>query len=42
MEMQIALPALFARMPDLALAAPPQFTDSYHFHKLDKLMVAPA
>ncbi|MEP3677002.1 cytochrome P450 [Sulfitobacter sp.] len=39
MEMQIALPALFDALPDLRLAATPQFADSYHFHKLDKLSV---
>jgi unspecific monooxygenase len=39
MEMQIALPALFARLPKLALTAKPIFADSYHFHKLDHLIV---
>ncbi|KEJ90270.1 cytochrome P450 [Sulfitobacter donghicola] len=40
MEMQIALPAFFARFPTLALAEEPVFSDSYHFHKLDRLMVS--
>jgi cytochrome P450 len=39
MEMQIALPALFDHFPRLTLAEAPQFADSYHFHKLDRLMV---
>jgi unspecific monooxygenase len=39
MEMQMALPALFDTFPQLSLAEPPQFADSYHFHKLDRLMV---
>ncbi|RKE94052.1 cytochrome P450 [Sulfitobacter guttiformis] len=39
MEMQIALPALFKHFPKLALGDSPSFSDSYHFHKLDKLLV---
>jgi cytochrome P450 len=39
MEMQIALPALFARFPSLTLAENPVFADSYHFHKLDQLII---
>lgn len=39
MEMQIALPILFDRCPDLALAAPPDYSNSYHFHGLTHLMV---
>ncbi len=39
MEKQIALPALLGRFPKLALCEPPEFADSYHFHKLDRLMV---
>ncbi len=42
LELQIALPILFARMPDLRLAAPPLYGDTYHFHGLDRLIVAPA
>lgn len=41
MEMQIALPALFAQFPNLQLAEKPVFANSYHFHKLDQLMVTP-
>jgi unspecific monooxygenase len=39
MEMQIALPILFDRCPDLALATPPEYSNSYHFHGLTRLMV---
>ncbi len=39
LELQIALPALFQRFPDLTLAEPPRFADTYHFHKLDRLLV---
>jgi cytochrome P450 len=39
METSIALPALFGRFPNLGLCDVPQFADSYHFHKLDRLMV---
>ncbi|SIS71085.1 Cytochrome P450 [Roseivivax lentus] len=40
LEMQIALPILFARMPGLTLAAPPRYGDTYHFHGLERLIVA--
>lgn len=39
LEMQVALPILFARCPDLRLAAPPVYGDTYHFHGLTRLMV---
>lgn len=39
MEMEIALPILFARCPDLKLAAEPVFSNSYHFHGLTQLLV---
>lgn len=39
MEMQIALPALFAHLPSLRLDGTPRFANSYHFHKLDQLRV---
>ena len=42
LEMQIALPALFNAIPNLKLAEKPAFSDSYHFHKLDRLIVSPA
>ncbi|MFC7705016.1 cytochrome P450 [Plastorhodobacter daqingensis] len=37
LELQVALPILFARLPDLRLAAPPAYADSYHFHGLSAL-----
>ncbi len=39
LEMQIGLRALIAHAPKLRLTQPPRFADSYHFHKLDRLMV---
>ncbi|WP_224817076.1 cytochrome P450 [Hasllibacter sp. MH4015] len=39
LELDIALPSLFARRPDLALARPPRYADIFHFHGLDALMV---
>lgn len=40
LEMQVALPALFSRCPGLRRVAPGTYADSYHFHGLDRLMVA--
>lgn len=39
MEMQIALPILFERCPNLRLAADPHYSNSYHFHGLTQLLV---
>ncbi|MFY9212561.1 MAG: cytochrome P450 [Aestuariivita sp.] len=39
LEMQIALPRLFARCPDLRLTAKVTYGDTYHFHGLTRLMV---
>ena len=39
LELKIALEVLFDRCPDLALAAPPEYGDVYHFHGLTRLMV---
>lgn len=39
LELQIALPALFARHPRLRLAEPPVYADLYHFHGLKRLML---
>lgn len=39
LELQIALPVLFARLPGLRLAAPPRYADLYHFHGLEALAV---
>lgn len=38
-EMQIALLALFQACPDLALAETPLYSNTYHFHKHDQLLV---
>ena len=42
LELQIALPILFQRLPGLTLAEPPQYADVYHFHGLKRLMLRPA
>jgi cytochrome P450 len=39
-ELAVALPMLFARLPGIALAAPPVFADRYHFRGLTRLMLA--
>lgn len=39
LEMSIALPILFERMPTLKLAEPARHADRFHFHGLEKLMV---
>lgn len=39
LELQIALPRLMARCPNLRLAAPATYADIYHFHGLERLMV---
>ncbi len=39
LEMQIALPILFERCPDLKLAAAPEYANTYHFHGLTRLQV---
>lgn len=39
-ELQEALRILFARLPGLRLAAPPEVKNVYHFHGLDRLDVA--
>ncbi|MBZ9937605.1 cytochrome P450 [Mesorhizobium sp. BR1-1-16] len=40
LELQVALPILFARLPGLRIAAPPRYRDSYHFHGLEALRLA--
>ena len=37
LELAVALPILFQRIPDLAFAAPPAFADRYHFRGLSAL-----
>ncbi len=39
LELQIAIPAIFAACPGLTLAAPPSYANIYHFHGLDGLPV---
>lgn len=39
LELQIALPILFSRKPNLRLAETPQFANTWHFRGFDKLMV---
>jgi len=40
LEMLIAFQTLFARLPNLSLAAKPHYKDFYHFHGLDDLKVS--
>jgi unspecific monooxygenase len=39
LELQVALPAIFARFPGLRIAEPPRYADLYHFHGLERLML---
>ena len=39
LEMQVALPLLFQRLPNLKLVEPPRYRDAYHFHGLESLKV---
>mgnify|MGYP001814865854 FL=1 len=39
LEMQIALPALFSRCPNLRIIEPPQIANLYHFRGLERLVV---
>lgn len=40
LEMRLALPILFERLPSLRLAAPPRYRDTFHFRGLEALSVA--
>ncbi|TGD45513.1 cytochrome P450 [Pseudotabrizicola sediminis] len=40
LELQIALPILFRRLPGLRLAEAPRYADVYHFHGLERLLLA--
>ena len=42
LELQIALPILFDRLPALRLAEPPSYANLYHFHGLERLIVSTA
>jgi len=37
LELNVALPILFERLPGLKLARPPRYRDAYHFHGLESL-----
>ena len=39
LELQVALPILFRRLPKLRLAETPRWRDTYHFHGLESLKV---
>jgi cytochrome P450 len=39
LELQIALPLLLTRLPNLQLAARPHYRNTYHFHGLESLLV---
>jgi unspecific monooxygenase len=39
LELQVALPILFQRLPNLKLAETPRYADVYHFHGLERLLV---
>ncbi|MCV0397138.1 MAG: cytochrome P450 [Rhizobiaceae bacterium] len=39
LELQVALSVLFRRLPELRLAEPPRWRDSWHFHGLERLVV---
>lgn len=39
LEIQVALPLLFERLPKLQLAEAPRYRDAYHFHGLESLKV---
>lgn len=40
LELQVALPVLFERLPHLRFAAPPRYRDTYHFRGLEALELA--
>jgi len=40
LELQSALSVLFHRFPNLRTVEPPHYRDSYHFHGLERLLVA--
>lgn len=41
LELQIAIPKLFKRFPDLRIIEPPKYANLYHFHGLERLIVRP-
>jgi len=41
LELNIAIPMLFSRMPNIRIIEPPRYRNVYHFHGLESLMVSP-
>lgn len=39
LELKIALPILFERLPDLHIETPPSYSNNYHFHGLSELIL---
>ncbi len=39
LELQVALPILFDRLPGLRIAEAPRYADVYHFHGLERLIL---
>ncbi len=39
LELQVALPAVFSRCPNLKVVETPRMSDRYHFHGLERLMI---
>ncbi len=40
LEIEVALPLLFRRLPKLTLAEAPRYRDTYHFHGLERLLLS--
>ncbi|MCA0434228.1 MAG: cytochrome P450 [Proteobacteria bacterium] len=40
LEMEVAMPLLFARLPHLKMTKAPRYRDAYHFHGLEELRVS--
>ncbi|MGB7316480.1 MAG: cytochrome P450 [Planktotalea sp.] len=40
LELQIAIPKLFARFPDMRIVEAPKYANLYHFHGLERLMLS--
>ncbi len=40
LELEVALPILFERLPGLRFVEPPRYRDTYHFHGLERLRLA--
>lgn len=42
LELAVALERLFQRLPEMRIAAPPRYRDSWHFRGLERLEIAPS